>query len=199
MALAMVAAASPLIDAAKEAVAPVDLSAPAAPAAPAQVSPVAPLVPANHEHDVAAPNAHNGQRPRVVSSSPVPPSEKVDMSKMGMWVPCSESECLKDMTPEQQVAFKRDCEKMMLSRKNVPVNGQSRNANDNALTYFQMILPAKDAARLALNNHRVTAVPSLHVVNDKAVGNRPAGKNLAAAANVAAAAARAAVTVAAAK
>ncbi|KAJ2444179.1 hypothetical protein GGF42_006390, partial [Coemansia sp. RSA 2424] len=152
MALAMVAAASPVINAANQVAAPAALSTPAAPAA---LAPVAPLADARKQ-GVAVANAFQ--------------SQGIDASKMGIWVPCSESECMKDMTPEQQVAFKRDCEKMQLSHKKNSADGKSRiSKEDAALNYFQMIIPEKDAARFALNNQHVTTVPSLHVVNEKAV------------------------------
>ncbi|KAJ2822561.1 hypothetical protein GGI24_003908 [Coemansia furcata] len=175
MTLAMVAAASPVINPVREAVAPVALSVPAA---PAPLAPVVPLADASHKQAVAMADIHGPQQIQPVASSNAAKPENVDMSKMGVWVPCSESECMKDMTPEQQEAFKRDCEKMQQSHKKEVVNGKSRASDDTALNYFQMIIPEKDAARLALNNQRVTTIPSLHVIDKKAVGNRPAGKNL---------------------
>ncbi|KAJ2254640.1 hypothetical protein GGI13_002044 [Coemansia sp. RSA 455] len=200
MALAMVAAASPVLNAAKDAAAPAALSVPAAPA-PAPVAPVAPLADANRKQGVAVADAHSAQQLQAPASGNVAQNENIDVSKMGIWVPCTESECMRDMTPEQKEAFKRDCEKMQLAHKNDSVDGKSRVADPTALNYFQMIIPEKDAARLALNNQRVTTIPSLHVLNENAVGNRPAGKNLVAAASVAAAAhaAATAATAAAAK
>ncbi|KAJ2248629.1 hypothetical protein GGI13_004580 [Coemansia sp. RSA 455] len=202
MALAMVAAASPVLNAAKDAAAPAALSVPAAPApASAPVAPVAPLADTSRKQGVAVADAHSAQQLQAPASGNVAQNENIDVSKMGIWVPCTESECMRDMTPEQKEAFKRDCEKMQLAHKNDSVDGKSRVADPTALNYFQMIIPEKDAARLALNNQRVTTVPSLHVLNENAVGNRPAGKNLAAAASVAAAAhaAATAATAAAAK
>ncbi|KAJ2903493.1 hypothetical protein GGI21_004422, partial [Coemansia aciculifera] len=159
MALAVVAAASPAINAGNNAAA---LSAPAV-LPPAALTPTLPLAIADNKQNAAVGEA----------------LKTIDASKMGVWVPCSESECMKDMTPEQQAAFKRDCEKMQLTRKASGAEGKSRVSSGGAeLNFFQMIIPEKDAARLALNNQRVTTVPALHVVNEKAVGNRPAGKNL---------------------
>ncbi|KAJ2744260.1 hypothetical protein GGI20_003122, partial [Coemansia sp. BCRC 34301] len=153
MALAVVAAASPIAQTANEAVAPAALNIPAPPAQ-AALAPIAPLADASKKLSVTVADAY----------------PNIDASKMGVWVPCSESECMKDMTPEQQAAFKRDCEKMQLSHKANSADGKSRVSNDGAaLNFFQMIIPEKDAARLALNNQRVTTIPSLHVVNEKAV------------------------------
>ncbi|KAJ2806128.1 hypothetical protein H4S07_003874, partial [Coemansia furcata] len=111
MALAMVAAASPVINPVREAVAPVALSVPAAPAplAPvAALAPVALLADASHKQGVAMVDNHGPQQIQPVAGGNTAKPENIDMSKMGMWVPCSESECMKDMTLEQQEAFKRD-------------------------------------------------------------------------------------------
>ncbi|KAJ2037659.1 hypothetical protein GGI08_008447, partial [Coemansia sp. S2] len=143
MALAMVAAASPVLNAAKDAAAPAALSVPAAPA-PAPVAPVAPLADANRKQGVAVADAHSAQQLQAPASGNVAQNENIDVSKMGIWVPCTESECMRDMTPEQKEAFKRDCEKMQLAHKNDSVDGKSRVADPTALNYFQMIIPEKD-------------------------------------------------------
>ncbi|KAJ2487032.1 hypothetical protein EV174_000771 [Coemansia sp. RSA 2320] len=175
MALAVVAAASPAANLAAEATA---LSAPAV-ANVAASAPIAIPADASRKLEVAVPNAPAVQQPQMDAVSKLDQSEKVDMSKMGVWVPCSESECMKGMTPEQQQAFKRDCEKMQLTQQKSGAGGQSRLSKaDTALQYWQMIIPEKDLGKLKLGNQRLSMVPTTHVIDGKAVGNRPTGKNL---------------------
>ncbi|KAJ2866796.1 hypothetical protein GGH94_001272 [Coemansia aciculifera] len=193
MALAMVAAASPVLNAAKEAAAPAALSVPAA---PAPVALVAPLADASHKQEVVAADAHSAQQLQPPASGNVAQNENIDVSKMGIWVPCSESECMRDMTPEQKEAFKRDCEKMQLSHKNDSVDGKSRVSSDTALNYFQMIIPEKDAARLALNNQPCTF--SMKKPSETALPARTCAAAVAARAAATVAAARAAAAASAA-
>ncbi|KAJ1827696.1 hypothetical protein LPJ56_001526, partial [Coemansia sp. RSA 2599] len=136
-------------------------SVPPAPVAQAPVvAPIAPVAPAAY---------NSGNKEAVDTRVPVLPANTVqgmpmDVNQMRRMVPCSEEECMRGMTAEEQDAFKRKCFELLNSQqKTAMVNGQSRVANaGHELRFFQLNLPSTDA------NQRVA-----QTANGKTVGNRP--------------------------
>ncbi|KAJ1722748.1 hypothetical protein LPJ53_002846, partial [Coemansia erecta] len=147
MAFAVFAAASPVVDSAsRPAVENVVAQAPVAQAPIVQAPVAAPAAAFEVERkDAAAPV----YVPQVPAFNPQDP--RFDMNQMRRMIPCSENDCLKDMSPEEQQSFKRKCEELLLSQQKVSaVGGQSRVANGGTqLKYFQMTIPA------TANNQRV--------------------------------------------
>ncbi|KAJ1727302.1 hypothetical protein LPJ61_004644 [Coemansia biformis] len=181
LALSLVAAASPLAQnfgqPAAAGVAAVGAPQPAAVAAPAaQV-----LAGEDRSRNVAYQNA------------PVPAAKPPQGQKCVM-VPCSEEECLRNMTPQEQAEFRNQCDAMRREGLHeASKSGKSRVATDaGKLTYYKMLTPQEAAAQQIAGGKTAYITPMN--TNDKIVGSRPAGKNLAAVA-----AARAAATAAAAE
>ncbi|KAJ1822368.1 hypothetical protein LPJ56_003092, partial [Coemansia sp. RSA 2599] len=145
MAFAVFAAASPMADAVNRPAAE-NAAASVAPAPVAQAPVVAPIAP-------VAPAAYNsGNKEAVDTHVPVLPANAVqgmpmDVNQMRRMVPCSEEECMRGMTAEEQDAFKRKCFELLSSQqKTAMVNGQSRVANaGHELRFFQLNLPSTDA------------------------------------------------------
>ncbi|KAJ2516958.1 hypothetical protein H4217_004257 [Coemansia sp. RSA 1939] len=70
-----------------------------------------------------------------------------DPSQAVRMVPCSESECLKSLSPEEQVQFRRQCEQMKLEQLKASAKGQSRMAKDlPQLTFYKMVTPQQTGA-----------------------------------------------------
>ncbi|KAI9506915.1 hypothetical protein BX070DRAFT_218827 [Coemansia spiralis] len=139
MAFAVFAAASPVAESVNHPAAAV------LPAAPAPVGGVAlPQVPQEQfvrdERNVvqAVPVMQGMMVPQQGADSKVSQQAASQACRM---VPCSESECMKYLNPEEQKEFKRQCEQMKLEQmKTAKAKGQSRIAQGNfELTFYRMI------------------------------------------------------------
>ncbi|KAJ2726301.1 hypothetical protein GGI07_000612, partial [Coemansia sp. Benny D115] len=158
MAFAVFATASPLVNNAGGSVAPVN-AAPVAPVAQAPIN----VVPNNF----AAP-AERKEMPAMYMPEHMPgganAAQKMpfDMRQMQRMVPCSEDDCLKDMSPEEQESFKRQCQQLLESQqKATGVNGQSRVAKGGVeLKFFEMVLPGP------AGNKRVAQAPGTAAVGN---------------------------------
>ncbi|KAJ2706343.1 hypothetical protein H4R19_005023, partial [Coemansia spiralis] len=172
MALSFVAAASPLAQNFGQ-------PAGAAVAAPQAVNHVygAPAAPAFANED-----RHRNVVPFQGAPAPVAGHQqavaKPPPGKECVMVPCSEEECMSHMTPQEQIEFKSQCEEMRREElKKAPAAGKSRVAKDaGKLTYYKMVSP-EEAAALKITDGK-TAYISPMAQEGKAVGSRPAGKNL---------------------
>ncbi|KAJ2786742.1 hypothetical protein GGI15_001271 [Coemansia interrupta] len=148
MAFAVFAAASPVVDSVnRPAVENVIAQAPVAQAPVAQAPVATPAAAFETERTNAAAPVYV---PQVPAFNPQDP--RFDMNQMRRMIPCSESDCLKDMSPEEQQSFKRKCEELLVSQQKAnAVSGKSRVANGGTeLKYFQMTIPA------TANNQRVS-------------------------------------------
>ncbi|KAJ1648533.1 hypothetical protein LPJ64_000231 [Coemansia asiatica] len=145
MAFAVFAAASPMVDTVNRPVAE-NAPAPIAQAPVVQAPVAAPVAP-------VAPAAFSPERKETADMHvPVLPANAgqgmpLDMNQMRHMVPCTEEDCLRGMSPEEQDAFKRKCIELLSSQqKTTSVNGQSRIANGgHELRFFQLNLPSTAA------------------------------------------------------
>ncbi|KAJ2761741.1 hypothetical protein IWQ56_005191, partial [Coemansia nantahalensis] len=98
--------------------------------------------------------------------------------KQCVMVPCSEEECMMSMTPQEQAEFRRQCEEMKREElQKAPAAGKSRIAKDgDKLTYYKMLTP-EEAAALKVTDGKTAYITPMGQ-EGKAVGARPAGKNL---------------------
>ncbi|KAJ2385459.1 hypothetical protein H4S02_004320 [Coemansia sp. RSA 2611] len=185
MALSFVAAASPVAQGfnqpAAQAAAPAPAANYAAPAAPA--APAMPVAVDNRNREAA-------YQP-VPNMAPQPAAGKPQ--EQCIMVACSAQECMKNMTPQEQTEFKAQCEEMRREElQKAGASGKSRIAAGGfEMNYYQMYT-LEEAAQKGIRADGKTAFLSTMSPNNQAVGNRPAGKNLAAAAAARAATAAAA-------
>ncbi|KAJ2852288.1 hypothetical protein IWW36_000431 [Coemansia brasiliensis] len=196
MALSFVAAASPVAQGFNQAVP--NAAAPAAVnyAPPAPAAQNIPAVADNRNRDIAYQAAPN-MAPQQMNSKPQGrPEEQCVM------VPCSEQECFKNMTPQEQAEFKQQCEEMKREEvQKAGVNGKSRvSAGGVEMNYYKMytLEEAAQKARLLVTVPLAKTCAAAAAAHAVAAAAHAAAAS-AAAASAAAAAAPAAATAAAAK
>ncbi|KAJ2803352.1 hypothetical protein H4R20_002931, partial [Coemansia guatemalensis] len=162
MALSFVAAASPLAQGIAQPAAPAALTAPEA----------------VNAHVPAAQAIVNDNRNHAAPNMMVPQQQAGAKPEECVMVPCSEEECLRNMTPQEQVDFRRQCEEMRSAElQKATASGKSRVAKDaGQLTYYKMLTPQEAAAQKVSGGKPAFITPI--DANGKAVGNRPNGKNL---------------------
>ncbi|KAJ2652565.1 hypothetical protein IWW40_001051 [Coemansia sp. RSA 1250] len=165
MALSFVAAASPVAQGFSQAV-PAAANAPAAvnyapPAPVAQNMPVAD----NRNRDIAYQAAPN-MAPQQMNKPQGRPEEQCVM------VPCSEQECFKNMTPQEQAEFKQQCEEMKREEvQKAGVNGKSRVAAGGVEMNYYKMYTLEEAAQKGIRVDGKTAFLSTMNANTQAVGN----------------------------
>ncbi|KAJ2562882.1 hypothetical protein GGH12_002950, partial [Coemansia sp. RSA 1822] len=171
MALSFVAAASPVAQGFNQPAAATSV-APAA-ANFAAPSPAMPTAVDNRNRDIAYQTAPNVAPQQTTDKPQGRPEEQCVM------VPCSEQECIKNMTPQELAEFRAQCEAMKREEiQKAGVNGKSRvSAGGVDMTYYQMYTP-QEAAQKGIHIDGKKVFLTTMNPNGQAVGNRPNGKNL---------------------